>query len=181
MGIAAANSEDTSILDVLDQTGVFTVAGAIILATLTYALGVSSARRKERRERYSDMSATLAAWAELPFRIRRRTSDEPATLTALVAHVTELQECLRRDQAYLRAECVWLAERRDEVQTNIQRVVGPWINEAWTLPPCSTPASMNIGKWGPEGLEGTLNSFSCELKWRFGWRWMVRRVVHRLP
>lgn len=46
-------------------------------------LGKTRANATARRDRYAQAVRTLIAWAEYPYRIRRRTSDEPATLTAL--------------------------------------------------------------------------------------------------
>ncbi len=155
--------------------------GGIATAALTAVAGVVSRRAAARRAVYAEMTATLAAWAELPYRIRRRVSDDPAALAELTGHLHGLQEQLVRQRAALRAECQWLADRRDAAENAIKADAAAWIREAWAMSPAAAPVAMNLNGWGPTELHLVVEGFACELRWRFGWRRAsnpLRRLAH---
>jgi hypothetical protein len=127
-------------------------------------------RRTRGRERYAQMAATLAAWIELPFMIRRRTSNDRATVDDLVAHIQELQRQLTIDHAELRADCRWLAACRDEAKGAIQDAARPLITEAWATPPVSDTSQFSLGDWGNTSSRNSLEAFVDQVRWRFGWR-----------
>ena len=160
------------------------VAGATILAVaLTALFGAGSGRRRARQERYATMVGTLAGWAELPFRVRRRMTDDPAAVAALVERAHHLQEQMVLDVAELTAECHWLAARYETAQNRIQHEAAPHLQEAWSTQPAGTSASMNLAGWGPTGLDKPVAAFRAELRYRFGWRRFinpVRLLLHRL-
>jgi hypothetical protein len=161
------------------DTGIVTVAGAIIVAALTIAFNAAATRRRERRERYAAMTETLTAWSELPYRIRRRTSNDGERIDALVARMSDLQEHLSRDHALLRSECQWLADRRAATQRQVQSLIGPYIREAWDSPPATSTSAMNLNGWGPTGASDIISSFSADLRWRFGWRRVLAPFLKR--
>lgn len=159
------------------------VGAAIGLVGVIVTMWVNSliARRRQRRERYAAMAATLAAWIEVPFMIRRRTSNDKATIDRIVTHIQGLQHQLNVDHAELRSDCRWLAKCRDEAQRAIQAAAKPHIDQAWNLPPISSTSELVIGGWGPTDARWSVEAFVDHLRWRFGWRWMlnpVRRVAN---
>lgn len=145
-------------------------AAGILTLAIPLASAAISRRRAERRARYAVMGATLAAWCELPFRIRRRTSNSQVSLDKLTGHIHDLQQQFVLDCVDLRTECGWLADVRDQIQSIVQQQTKPWITEAWTTAPISTTAGMNLNGWGPAGLNKHIEQFALEARWRFGWR-----------
>lgn len=108
--------------------------------------------------------------------IRRRTSNDSATIERLVAYIQSLQHQLNIDHAELRADCRWLATCRDDAQRAIQEAAKPFIVEAWGLPPVTTTTELVMGNWGPTEARTSVEAFVDHLRWRFGWRRMLNPV-----
>lgn len=154
----------------LKNSSVVVAAIGLIAIILTAWINAMLARRKQRRERYAAMAATLAAWIEVPYMIRRRTSNDREVIERLVAHVQALQHQLNVDHADLRAECRWLARCRDAAQRAVQQEVRPFIDDAWKMPPVASTSDLIVGDWGPTNCRSSLEAFVDALRWRFGWR-----------
>jgi len=73
------------LLVVLLSSGVVSALVAVVAAS-------SGVAAENRRQGYAAAVEAVVAWAEYPFRIRRRTSDDPATLSDLANLGHELQE-----------------------------------------------------------------------------------------
>jgi hypothetical protein len=56
--------------------------GVLATVTITTVAGRWAQATNRRRDAYAAAIATLVAWAEYPYRIRRRTSDDPVELAA---------------------------------------------------------------------------------------------------
>jgi hypothetical protein len=90
--------------------GVGALAGIVLTAGVVSAVVTKlfdrGAKRDERvRDGYADSTAVLVAWGEFPYRVARRTSDEPDVCAALVSRAHDTQESLASRRAW------WLASR----------------------------------------------------------------------
>ena len=151
------------------------VLGAIVTMILTR---VNEATNR-RRDRYAEAVQTLVAWTEYPYRVRRRTADSPATLTALTNHGHDLQERLALHQAWIATEHPALADTYAESRATITRLVGFLISEAWDHAPVTRAAGMNLGGWGPsDECHEAIANVQREVQNRFGIRrfraWVTR-------
>lgn len=155
------------------ESGIIAAGVGLLGIALTAWFNALASRRKERRERYAAAAATLAAWIEVPFIIRRRTSNDVETLTRIVEHVQRLQHQLNVDHADFRSDCDWLADQRAYAQGIIQRECSSYINEAWNSPPIKTTSDLVLGDWGPQDQRRHVEAFVSQLKWRFGFRWFL--------
>src|SRR4051812_39951649 len=115
MILAQAAASTDKVSDFTQNVGVPLLVAIIALAAtlgaaaLSFALarwGDASARR---REGYASATRELVAWSEYPFRIRRRTSDDPAVLTALADRGHLHQEALRYRETWILSENRWVA------------------------------------------------------------------------
>ena len=146
---------------------VATVVGAIATMVVTRASEASN----RRRDRYSQALRTLVAWIEYPYRVRRRTDDDPATLTALADHGHELQERLAYHQARIATDHPNLARAYAGTRAMIDAVVGPAISEAWESNPVTKPTDMNLNGWGPgEECKREITNLQNEIQYCFGFR-----------
>jgi hypothetical protein len=161
------------LFDRLGGAGVFTAAATVLTAVLVALFTTAAARRRVRAERYAAMVGPLAEWAELPYRIRRRQSDDQHCRTSLAERAHELHQRFVLDGAELAGECPWLGKRYDLAVAQLKHSAAPFIQEAWNLPPCSDPGDMNLNGWGPQGLDLVVGRWRSELRWRFGWRRVV--------
>lgn len=144
---------------------------SLITAVGTQVITRLSEAAASRRDRYAKLVATLVAWIEFPYRVRRRVDDEPATLASLVSIGHDLQERLAADQAWVFAENRHVGRVYLEIRRSINEVVGHAITEAWHSPPASLPVDMVLGNWGPNAATGThLLRLEESIGKRFGWR-----------
>ena len=129
------------------------VAMPLLIALLTSGVIVLALQRRwaaqdRRRDQYAEAVAAVVAWIEYPFRIRRRTSGAPTTLTELANIGHDLQERLARNEA-------WLATYDKDAKAGYTELVGevkkrtrPLIQKAWAATPTTSGTSMNLNGWG---------------------------------
>ena len=147
--------------------------GAVGTAAVAFALGRVSEASARRRDGYAAATRELLAWAEYPYRIKRRTTDDPLALTKLADLGHELQEALRYREAWIQGENRWVATVFTEVRQELGKTVGPACSDAWTSAPVTTAAEMNLNGWGPTDADALLKRFERALRFRFGWRRLV--------
>ena len=151
----------------------------VVSATATLVITRANEASNRRRDRYALAVQTLVAWTEFPYRVKRRTDDDPATLTALTSHGHDLQERLAYHQARIATDHPDLARAYAETRSVIADAVGPAIREAWMSNPATLPADMNLGGWGPgEGCRQAVTALQDEIQNRFGFR-RFRRFLSR--
>lgn len=127
-----------------------------------------------RRDRYAEAVVTLVAWREMPYRIRRRTSDSPEVLAALSNAVHDLQEASARSEAWVRTDDATLGWLFIDARQRINAVIeGGALRDAWLSQAVTTPAGMNLNI-GPQSVgdaqRKALAAFSAAVQFRFGWR-----------
>lgn len=121
----------------------------MVATLLTLVITRAYEATNRRRDRYAQAVQTIAAWAEFPYRIRRRVDDDPSTLAALANLGHDLQERMAYQRARFATEHRRLARAFDEARDQISRVVGPANREAWQSRPISSATEMNLRGWGP--------------------------------
>lgn len=173
----AATGQAPALTIALSVLGSSVVAG--LIGTI---LGNSRANATARRERYAQAVRCLVAWAEYPYRIRRRTSDEAGTLTALADRGHTLQEQLAESRAWIAAESRAMSEVFDGCLREITALVGPACSAAWREAPIATSAEMNLGDFGPRSIDRIVARMECAVIYRFGLRRLMWRrwVLHSL-
>lgn len=150
--------------------GLLGLAGVIVTAAVSAISGRWAQATNRRRDAYATAVKTLVAWAEYPYRIRRRTSDDPDELTRLVGIGHDLQEQLRCHQTWITTESRWVAGIYREAMTAITAQVAPACNDAWAAEPITTGAGMNLGGWGPHDVLPSILRLQSVIACRFGWR-----------
>jgi hypothetical protein len=150
--------------------GLLGLVGVIVTATVSVISGRWAQATNRRRDAYAAAVKTLVAWAEYPYRIRRRTSDDPDELTRLVGIGHDLQEQLRCHQTWIATESRWVAGIYREAMTAITAQVAPACNNAWAAEPITTGAGMNLGGWGPDDVLACILRLQGAIACRFGWR-----------
>ena len=150
--------------------GLLGLAGVIVTAAVSVISGRWAQATNRRRVAYAPAVKTLVAWAEYPYRIRRRTSDDPEELTRLVGIGHDLQEQLRCHQTWITTESRWVAGIYREAMTAVTVQVAPACNNAWVAEPITTGAGMNLGGWGPHDVLPSILRLQSAIACRFGWR-----------
>jgi len=142
-------------------------------AALSFAFGRWTATSAARREGYAQATRELVAWAEYPYRVRRRTSDDPAVLGALADRGHTHQEALRYRETWILSENRWVGTVFTDARRELSALLGPACNEAWATEPVHSAATMTLGAWGPQGVDDHIKRFERALAFRFGWRRLV--------
>jgi hypothetical protein len=146
------------------------LAATVGAAAFAFALGRWADTRAKRRDGYSSATRELVTWAEYPYRIRRRTSDDPTTLDALTEAGHQHQEALRFRATWIRTENRWVARVFDEVRKELGGVLAAACADAWRSQPIAAAEDMILGTWGPAGVDSHIARFERAVSFRFGWR-----------
>lgn len=128
------------------------IGGFIVLLTFAggHIITQRSATDERRRERYSAAYQDLVAWAELPYRVRRRTGDGPDDLAALASHIHDLQERLACHTAWTASDCPRVGRWYAAALSAVKSRAAPAIAAAWSSPAIAVPTDMMIGDLGAD-------------------------------
>jgi len=169
----------------LTVTVLTAVLGSSLAAGLiTTVLTGARASAATRREHYAAAVEAIVAWAEYPYRVRRRTDDDPATLSRLAELGHDIQERLAGNLAWVAAESSAVAGEFDAVIKAARSRIGESITQAWQANPVKSADGMNVSPFGPGDLNELFERLNTVVRWRFGWRrtapnWIVRRRLMR--
>jgi hypothetical protein len=167
---AAASSTGTPIaITIL----VAVISSGVVAAVVNAISGNLRANANVRRDRYAQAVRYLIAWGEYPYRIRRRADDEPETRASLASLGHTLQEQRAEIAGWIAAESRTLSKVFDQCARDISAIVGPACAEAWTSPPITTSAGMNLGDFGPRGVDAIAARMERACGYRFGLRRMM--------
>jgi len=156
-----------------------TVIGSVV-STVMNNLQVTA---QVRRERYAQAVRTIVAWIEYPYRIRRRTDDNPVTLAALAEHGHTLQEQLAETRAWVAAESDVVSQVLEDVLLRLRPIIGHACQQAWREDPITIAAKMNLGDFGPYGTtrspDQLVNRVQIAISYRFGPRRLLLSPISR--
>ena len=176
----AATANSFGLVEVLALV-ITPMAATLLTLVITRAYEATN----HRRDRYAQAVQTIAAWAEFPYRIRRRVNDDPSTLAALANLGHDLQERMAYQRARFATEHRRLALAFDEARDQISGVVGPANREAWQSRPISSATEMNLGGWGPaRECEAAILHLQVEIQRHFRLlrlNVLPRRKTRRVP
>lgn len=151
----------------LKQLLALSVAGAT--AAIAYFFAVRQRRLDEKRTTCANAVAHALAWLELPYRIRRRVDDGPATLRAIAEHMHGLQERLLFDQYWLRIEMPRGERCYASLVEAVKRNTEEPLRLAWLADPVQEPSGMNIGPLDIPSVEREVQQFSDEARTQLSW------------
>jgi hypothetical protein len=171
--VKTANSINwVPVLGVLLGSGVVSVLVGVVASSFLAAA-------ETRRQGYAAAVGAVLAWAEYPYRIRRRTSDDAATLTTLANLGHDLQERRARCLAWVAGENTAVYEVFLLNMKHLDATLGPLAGDAWNTPPVTAGSGMVLSGWGAGRLpQETVERLGCVIGFRTGWR---RWIVSPLP
>lgn len=122
---------------------VIAIVGAVLTALLTYALNQRSARRERRARAFGEALSVIEDYAEMPYRIRRRTGTAEAR-HQLTEEVSRIYSRLAFHQALLDIEAPKVAAAYRLLANEAKAEVGEQMKAAWQKPLRTTDAEMNL-------------------------------------
>ena len=136
-----------------------------IIAHILTGLRASAAAR---RDRYAGAVRVPVARIEYPYRIRRRTDDDPATLATLAATGHDLQERLAEVRAWIAAESRPISEVFDACLTELDQPFKQACQQPWSSPPVTGPGQMNLNGFGLGNRQALISRMEQAIGYRFG-------------
>jgi hypothetical protein len=170
--VTTANSISwVPVLAMLLGSGVASVLVGVVASSFLAAA-------ETRRQGYAAAVGAVLAWAEYPYRIRRRTSDDAATLTAIANLGHDLQERRARCLAWVAGENTAVYEVFLLNMKYLDATLGTLAGDAWNTPPVGGASGMVLSGWGGGRLpQETVERLGCAIGFRTGWRrWLVSPV-----
>lgn len=155
-----------------------------VVSALVTKLFDRGAKRDERvRGGYADSTAVLVAWGEFPYRVARRTSDEPEVCAALVARGHDAQEALACRRAWVVGESVVMSDVYSAIAARLRPQVSEATQAAWRRAPATVGAGMVLSDGQPMpqvDVQRFVDLWCLALRYRFGWRrWVFVPVLVR--
>ncbi|GAA2212485.1 hypothetical protein GCM10009850_079470 [Nonomuraea monospora] len=120
---------------------IIALGGAVLTATVTYALNQRTARRERQARSFAEALAAIEEYAEMPYRIRRRTRSEEGRYE-LSEKISDVQARMAFHQAWLSIESVDLGNAYKELVAMAKKQAGGQMKEAWKEPILTRDAQM---------------------------------------
>jgi hypothetical protein len=149
------------------------LGSSVVAGLITSVLGNLRAAANTRRDGYAAAVRALIARGEYPYRVRRRVSDDAEVLSALVERGHDLQEQLAACRTWVASEHRALGALFEKALTAIDSTVSPATGDAWSQPPITTAADMNLSGWGPGDQWTHVANLERAIAFRFGPRRLV--------
>lgn len=125
------------------------VVAAIITAGVTFLAFLADRYREavgRKRGVAADALSDALLWLEVPYRIRRRADNSPATLSNLAERMHQLQEKHIFHASWLRVEIPAAHSAYVALLGTVKEQVAPHIQAAWNSTPAERPDLMNVGR-----------------------------------
>lgn len=142
------------------------LTGSIIVLTLEQR----ERRREDLRQRFSAALADMYAWAEFPYRIRRRSS-APGASALLAARMSDLQERLRYNASWLALESEAVANAYQQLWSETRTLTAPAMRDAWESPAPTADRDLNLGGTLQIDIQPLANVYLAVVREHLSRRW----------
>lgn len=147
------------------------ILGSTVLGALLTALSKNLRDAAVvRRDKYATAVGHLAAWTEYPYRIRRRTSDGPETLTRLADLGHQLQIDSACHRGWIAGESTAVGSLYDNWLEHVQAAVTAPASQAWQEGPVIHATGMVLNGFGPPSAAPAVTAVEAAIAYRFGLR-----------
>lgn len=155
------------------------VVGAVISAVLGYLFSQRAARRQRQAKTFAEALAAVEDYAELPYRVRRRSGDAEAR-RVLTEDISRVQSRIAFYQALLRIEEPVVAIAYEKLVRSAKRQAGGQMREAWTQRVRKKDHQMNLRVAYPRDeidreLTKCVATMRADLGYRTDYRWFTFR------
>ncbi|XVQ11130.1 hypothetical protein ACQP1W_00705 [Spirillospora sp. CA-255316] len=119
------------------------IVGAMIVAIFGYGLNQRVVRRERLVKTFAEALSAVEDYAELPYRIRRRSGNAEARLQ-LTEDISKIQSRIAFYQAWMRIEEPRVAVAYDRLVRSAKRQAGAQMREAWNMRVRAKDRQMNL-------------------------------------
>jgi hypothetical protein len=148
----------------------------LVLLAMNWRWKVVQEARARQRTAFADAFSDAVSYREFAFMVRRREAADPrGERSRISANLSQLQSRLAFHQAWIQIESPEVAARYERLLGETRRIAGQMMHEAWTLPPVSSDAQMNLGEWAKplEELHSLEAEYLKAVRVRLRlWRWL---------
>lgn len=153
---------------IIGSAATLLISSGLVGQLVTSAIARLRESAAVRREKYANAVALLTAWVEYPYRIRRRTNDDPDTIAALAERGHQLQEEIAATRAWIATESPVVGEVFTHHLAQLDEPFKQACRQAWESAPITAPAGMNLNGFGLDGQQSALDALECAAAYRFG-------------
>ncbi len=151
------------------------VIAAIIAAAITF-LAFLGDRYREALARRGKLAAEALSdallWLEIPYRVRRRTDNNAATLSDLAERIHRLQERQVFHTSWLQVEIPDAHAPYVALLKAVKQQVREYIQAAWRSDPAERPEDMNVGPLYQADVTSEIEGYVQAIRGAVGiWRW----------
>ena len=155
------------------------IAGAVSLTVLAVNSWLSGHRERVNRHRdvFSKAFASVVAYSEFPYVVRRRRSSNPEDERIRIStELRKVQEDISYYSAWLSTESRFVSEAYDALVLKLREVAGGAIRDAWCESAIDNDSEMNMPDLGLGGLEPVKQAYLEEVGYHLSWlpRWLRR-------
>lgn len=127
----------------------------------------------ERKRRLASEALSVALlWLEIPYRVRRRTDNNPATLSDLAERIHRLQERQVFHTSWLQVEIPDAHAPYVALLKAVKQQVREYIQAAWRSDPAERPEDMNVGPLFQADVTSEIEGYVQAIRGAVGiWRW----------
>ncbi|MGW0566000.1 hypothetical protein [Streptomyces tauricus] len=178
--LTASATTSTSLTAIL----ILALGSSVVAGALGHILTGLREGATIRRDRYAGAVKLIVGRIEYPYRIRRRTSDDPELLNELASTGHDLQERLAEIRAWISTESTVLSDVFDHCLTQLDAPFKQACTDAWKAAPITIAAQMNLGGFGMGNQQHIVTMMERTLTYRFGHRrlipaFLLRRIFKR--
>jgi hypothetical protein len=101
--------------------------------------------RDRRRTEYGNAFAAALGWAELPYRVARRLSNDPDACRPLIDALHDAQREILFHRGWLNTVSSEIAEAYDALVTAIKEQTAPHLQASWQREPTTPSAAAELG------------------------------------
>jgi hypothetical protein len=167
-------------MDTSGRVALLTAIVAGVVALVGYYLTQATNRHERKSKLYAEALATVREYEELPFRIRRRPSSDPATRASLGEQVSSTFTKLGFYIAYLQIDSVVVGDAYYDLFKQTSEFGGRYREEAWKARVISNDEEMssNFGYLYDNSREQELCLLAMRRQLSI-WGFLSRRSVRR--
>ena len=155
-------------------------ASGLIAAGISGWWAAYRADATRRHQQFAEALATVTEYCEFPYVIRRRGSGDPeAERLRISSELRHVQQRIAFHQAWLQVESGEIADAYQALVSEMRRVVGSQMHDAWERHPIEVDAEMNISGFEREEFDDLRAAYLDAVRRRCSWQARLANAVRR--
>ena len=157
------------------ETAILVAFIAAVASFTTFTINAIQKRRDFLREEFSKAFLACIAYEEFPYIVRRRKSSSQDERQRISTELHNIQQQIGYYSIWLASESKSVSMAYDTLVSNLRRIAGKQIHEAWLVKPIETDEEMNMSDLGMDILKPYKMDYCSAVVRHFTWPKLLRR------